>query len=68
MTNVQLQNRKKVGENTLLMLAQTKRPLKSEFAYIIGMANVNSAYFIFQESYKREEIVTKFNEMFGTKF
>ena len=63
---IQVNNRKRLFPNVLKMIQENKRLAKSEMAYQIGHVEVYHPVSIYWDTYKRDEIVVIFNQLFGT--
>jgi hypothetical protein len=63
---VQEKNYKRLFPNTLKLIQENKRLTKSDMAYQISNVEPNNIVSISYDFFKREEIVTTFNKIFGT--
>jgi hypothetical protein len=63
---IQEKNYKRITPNTLKMIQENKRLTKSDMAYQIGIIEPYSSISISWDFFKRDEIVSSFNQTFGT--
>jgi hypothetical protein len=64
---IQAKNYKRLSPDTLKRIGEGKRLKKSEMAYQIGHVEPLHVVAISWDFFKREEIVSTFNRMFGTE-
>ena len=64
---IQAKNRKRLFPSILKKIEATKRLTKSEMGYQIGHVEPYNVMTISWDYFKREEVVSAFNQMFGTE-